>query len=68
MHVKLICNLYALLHWQNFILVKSGCYSFGPKSWMDYRKLLSNFKQGFEFKNPRIQILPNQISTETKLR
>jgi hypothetical protein len=27
MHGKLICNLYALLCWQNFILVKSGCYN-----------------------------------------
>jgi hypothetical protein len=26
MHGKLICNLYALLCWQNFILAKSGCY------------------------------------------
>jgi hypothetical protein len=26
MHGKLICNLYALLSWQNFILAKSGCY------------------------------------------
>jgi hypothetical protein len=25
-HGKLICNLYALLRWQNFILVKCGCY------------------------------------------
>jgi hypothetical protein len=27
MHDKLICNLYALLYWQNFILVKCGYYS-----------------------------------------
>jgi hypothetical protein len=27
MYGKLICNLYAFLCWQNFILVKSGCYS-----------------------------------------
>jgi hypothetical protein len=27
MHGKLICNLYALLCWQNFILAKSGCYT-----------------------------------------
>jgi hypothetical protein len=26
MYCKLICILYALLCWQNFILVKSGCY------------------------------------------
>jgi hypothetical protein len=26
MYGKLICNLYVLLCWQNFILVKSGCY------------------------------------------
>jgi hypothetical protein len=26
MYGKLICILYALLCWQNFILVKSGCY------------------------------------------
>jgi hypothetical protein len=29
-HVNLICNLYALLCWQNFILAKSGCYSIAP--------------------------------------
>jgi hypothetical protein len=23
----MICNLYALICWQNFILVKSGCYT-----------------------------------------
>jgi hypothetical protein len=28
MYGKLICNLYALLCWQNFILVNSGCYRF----------------------------------------
>jgi hypothetical protein len=27
MYCKLICILYALLCWQNFILVKSGCYN-----------------------------------------
>jgi hypothetical protein len=27
MHGKLICNLYALLCWQNFILANSGCYT-----------------------------------------
>jgi hypothetical protein len=27
MHNKSICNLYALLYWQNFILAKSGCYT-----------------------------------------
>jgi hypothetical protein len=27
MYCKLICILYALLCWQNFILVKSGCYT-----------------------------------------
>jgi hypothetical protein len=26
MHDKSICNQYALLCWQNFILAKSGCY------------------------------------------
>jgi hypothetical protein len=31
MYIRLICNLYALLRWQNFILVKSGCYSYSPK-------------------------------------
>jgi hypothetical protein len=30
MHDKLICNLYALLYWQNFILVKCGCYNPTP--------------------------------------
>jgi hypothetical protein len=32
MYYKLICILYALLCGQNFILVKSGCYS----SWLYY--------------------------------
>jgi hypothetical protein len=30
MHGKLICNLYALLYWQNFILVKCGCFKPTP--------------------------------------
>jgi hypothetical protein len=28
MYNKLICKLYALLCWQNFILVKSECYRY----------------------------------------
>jgi hypothetical protein len=28
--INLICNLYALLCWQNFILAKSGCYKPTP--------------------------------------
>jgi hypothetical protein len=29
MYCKLICILYALLCWQDFIFVKSGCYRYG---------------------------------------
>jgi hypothetical protein len=31
MYCKLICILYALLYGQNFILVKSGCYTESPE-------------------------------------
>jgi hypothetical protein len=30
MHNNSICNLYALLCWQNFILPKIGCYNMPP--------------------------------------
>jgi hypothetical protein len=35
MYCKLICILYALLCWQNFILVKSGCYMLGKSQCLD---------------------------------
>jgi hypothetical protein len=32
MYSKLICNLYALLCWQKFILIKGGCYTHAAKA------------------------------------
>jgi hypothetical protein len=43
MHGKLICNLYALLCWQNFILVKCGCYIVLAKFPITRFSMLSNF-------------------------
>jgi hypothetical protein len=40
MHGKLICNLYALLCWQKFILVKSGCYRSPP--WTSFIRFITH--------------------------
>jgi hypothetical protein len=43
MYYKLICILYALLCGQNFILVKSGCYSLGKPNCPVFQTRLYGF-------------------------
>jgi hypothetical protein len=56
MHGKLICNLYALLCWQKFILVGSGCYMniFNVGDIASYRDVLDpiyHSKQSFKLRS-----------------